>query len=52
MLPTALVLFLTLRLLVYLSNRNFNSLKNIYKEECIRYYFKKMEKEGTHAFRK
>lgn len=52
MVPTMLVLWLSSLLLILLSNRNYRSLTNIYREECIKHYFQKMEKEGTHAFKK
>jgi hypothetical protein len=52
MLPTLFVLWVTSVGLVCLSNRIYRTLANIYKQECIAHYFNKMEKEGTHAFKK
>jgi len=34
-----------------LMEKSLNNLKGLYKLECIRYYFEKMEKDGTHAFK-
>lgn len=51
MLPTLAVLALTSWSLGKVSNRIYSRLNAIYRGECIRYYFNKMEKEGTHAFR-
>lgn len=31
--------------------KTFDNLKCLYKLECIKYYFAKMEKEGTHVFK-
>ncbi len=51
MLPTLAVLLLTSWGIAHLGNVLFDNLKAIYRVECIRYYFEKMEKEGTHTFK-
>ena len=33
-----------------LMEKSLKNLKGLYKLECIRHYFAKMDKEGTHAF--
>lgn len=52
MLPTLCVLGATLWVLRKVANRIADKLTQIYRFECIQHYFQKMEKEGTHAFRK
>lgn len=52
MLPTLAVLGLTSWGIAHIGNVILTNLKAVYKYECIQYYFQKMEKEGTHAFRK
>lgn len=51
MVPTLCILALTSWALLKVSNRIWKRLTDIYRGECIRYYFDKMEKEGTHAFK-
>ena len=34
-----------------LIEKSLKNLKGLYKLECIRYYFARMEKEGTHVFK-
>ena len=51
MLPTAAFLFICSWLIAHIGNVILGNLKAIYRYECIKYYFEKMEKEGTHAFR-
>lgn len=51
MLPTAAILFLVSWLVAHIGNTLWGNLAAIYRLECIKHYFQKMEKEGTHAFR-
>lgn len=51
MIPTLCVLAITSWGLGKVSNRIYRRLTAIYRVECIKYYFNKMEKEGTHAFK-
>lgn len=51
MIPTLCVLAVTSWALGKVSNRIYKRLTAIYRGECIKYYFNKMEKEGTHAFK-
>lgn len=51
MLPTLVVLVITACLLCYFCDKILKGLSTIYRLECIRHYFEKMEKEGTHAFK-
>ena len=51
MIPTLLLLSLTAWLIGKAASKIASSLVDIYKLESIRYYFKKMEKQGTHAFK-
>ena len=52
MLPTLLVLLATGWALKYAANRAAYSLMDVYKLSAIRYYFRLMEKNGTHALKK
>lgn len=52
MIPTLFALAITAWGIKKLANYLAGRLMMIYRLECIRYYFDKMEKEGTHAFRK
>ena len=51
MLPTLAVLALTSWGIAHIGNVMLTNLRAIYRYECIRYYFDKLEKEGTHVFR-
>lgn len=52
MLPTVAVLSLTSWGIAHIGNVILTNLRAIYRYECIKYYFEKLEKEGNHVFKK